>query len=319
MTTATALAHPNIALVKYWGKRALGLNLPAVSSLSLTLDGFHTRTTVTWGADADAVELDGAPASPTAAAKVLRFLDLLDPARPPCRVVSANDFPTGAGLASSASAFAALAVAGAAAAGRTIEPPALSRWARQGSGSAARSVFGGFVVWDRGAREDGVDSVARPVLDAGAWDVAMVVAVVSEAKKAVGSTEGMQRSAATSPLYATWVAQAEDDVRAGIAAVDQRDLAALGRVMEASTFKMHATMQTSDPPLLYWQPATIACLHAVWALRADGVGAWATLDAGPQVKVLCARADADAVAAALRPHALRVHVLGPGGPARLLA
>jgi diphosphomevalonate decarboxylase len=316
---ATALAHPNIALVKYWGKRDVGLNLPAVSSLSLTLDGFHTTTTVAWGAPADEVVLGGEPATGRPAEKVLRFLDLLAPGRPPCRVVSANSFPTGAGLASSASAFAALAVAGAAAAGLDLDDTALSRLARQGSGSACRSLWGGFVTWRRGERPDGADSHGVPLLAPEDWDVAMVVAVVSTDKKAVGSTEGMERARTTSPLYATWVAQAEGDVAAAEAAVAARDLPALGRIMEASTYKMHATMTTSDPPLLYWQPGSVACLHAVWALREqDGVGAWTTMDAGPQVKVLCRSADAGAVARVLRPHAKAVHVLAPGGPARVL-
>lgn len=317
MSRATAVAHPNIALVKYWGKRDLPLNLPAVSSLSLTLSDFRTRTTVTWGADADRLVLDGEEASPKAARRALAFLDRLDPARPPVEVVSDNSFPTGAGLASSASAFAALALAASRASGRDLDDTALSVLARQGSGSACRSLWGGFVTWRRGERPDGLDSHGVPLAPADHWDVAMVVAVVETGPKAVGSTEGMERSRLTSPLYATWVDQAEADVDEGAAAVTARDLPRLGRVMEASTLKMHAAMQTSDPPLLYWQPGTVACLHAVWALRAAGVGCWATMDAGPQVKVLCARPDAPAVADALRPHAQAVHVLGPGPGAHL--
>lgn len=316
MSTATAVAHPNIALVKYWGKRDLGLNLPAVSSLSMTVDTFETRTAVTWGADHDEVVLDGTPADDRATARVLAFLDRLDAQRPPCRVESHNTFPTGAGLASSASAFAALALAASAAKGdRDPDRTALSALARQGSGSACRSLWGGFVVWRKGHRADGTDSVGAPLLDASVWDLRLVVGVVSTAKKAVGSTAGMERSRASSPLYDTWVSQAEADVDAGVQAVSTRDLAALGRVMEASTFKMHAVMQTSDPPLMYWQPATVAALHAVWALRAEGVPAWVTMDAGPQVKVLCAAEHAPAVAEALRPHVQAVHQLGQGGPA----
>lgn len=318
MSTATAIAHPNIALVKYWGKRDLALNLPAVSSLSLTLSGFETLTTVTWGASRDGFRLDGVEASAKEAAKVMAFLDRLDPHRPPCVVESANSFPTGAGLASSASAFAALALAASAARGET-DPDlrALSALARQGSGSACRSLWGGFVVWHKGERDDGTDSVGEPLAPETHWDVAMVVGVVSTDKKAVGSTEGMERSRHTSPLYATWIEQAEDDVTEGISAVEARDLDRLGRVMEASTFKMHAVMQTSQPPLLYWQPGSVAALHAIWALREAGTSAWVTMDAGPQVKVLCRRADAAKVAEALRPHVRAVHVLGPGGPARI--
>lgn len=317
MSTATALAHPNIALIKYWGKRDVPRNLPAVPSLSLTLSGFQTTTTVVWGARADELLLNDRAGSDTETRKVMDLLDRLDPARPPCQVISRNNFPTGAGLASSASAFAALAVAASEARGG---PPLtrrdLSALARQGSGSACRSLWGGFAVWRVGTRDDGSDSVGEPLAPAEHWDVVMVIGVVSTATKAVGSTEGMERSRHTSPLYPTWVAQASDDLEEGIAAVRDRDLDRLGRAMEASTFKMHAVMQTSHPPLLYWQPGTVAALHAVWALRADGVSAWVTMDAGPQVKVLCAASDASQVAQALQPHVVDVHTLRPGGAAR---
>ena len=133
---ATATAHPNIALIKYWGKRDVPLNLPSTSSLSVTLDTFETTTTVTWGTDADALLVNGEQLSAGAAARALDFLSLIDPRRPPCRIVSTNNFPTAAGLASSASAFAALALAGTAAAGQTLSPQAMSVLARRGSGSA---------------------------------------------------------------------------------------------------------------------------------------------------------------------------------------
>lgn len=312
---AVAVAHPNIALVKYWGKRNVPLNLPSVPSLSLTLGGYRTRTEVRWGTERDRVVLNG---TETDDLKVRKILDLVLPGRPPCDVLTDNDFPTGAGLASSASGFAALVVAAAAAAGLDPNPSELSALARRGSGSACRSLFGGFAEWRMGERADGSDSIAVPVADVDHWDVRMVVAVVSDAKKAVGSTEGMARTQETSPFWETWVAMGEPAVDTARQAVLARDLEALGAVMERSTFAMHATMHTSVPPLLYWQPATVALLHAVWALRATGVGAWVTMDAGPQVKVLCLPSDSDAVKAALAPHALRVDVHGPGGPARVV-
>lgn len=318
MSTATAVAHPNIALVKYWGKRDLPLNLPAVGSVSLTLSGFSTRTTVHWGADADGLELDGEAITGKEADRVFRFLDRIDPGRPRVHVASSNDFPRGAGLASSASGFAALAVAATAAAGRALDLTALSRLARQGSGSACRSLWGGFVRWDRGEASDGSDSVGRPIAGADHWDLRMVVGVVDAGRKKVGSTEGMERSRTTSPYYDAWVDTAQADVEEGTEAILARDLERLGTVMEQSTLKMHAAMHTAWPPLLYWQPGTVACLHAVHELRAGGIGAWATMDAGPQVKVLCTPEDADAVAAALAPHTQRVHVLEPGGPAGLV-
>ena len=318
MPRATATAHPNIALVKYWGKRDLGLNLPAVPSLSLTLDGFRTTTTVTWGAQADAVFVGPNPAPARFAARALAFLDVCAPDRPPVRIDTASNFPAGAGLASSASGFAALTVAASAASGRHRSPAELSALARRGSGSACRSLFGGFVEWPAGERSDGTDSHGVPVLAADAWDVAMVVGVVASKEKHIGSTEAMERSRVTSPNYDTWVARGPADVDEARRAVLARDLPRLGEVMEASTLRMHAVMHTSIPAVVYWLPGTVACLHAVWDLRARGTGAWTTMDAGPNVKVLCARADAAAVKAVMAPHTEAVHVLGPGGPATLV-
>jgi len=317
MTTAEAVAHPNIAVVKYWGKRDVRLNLPAVSSISLTLDQFTTTTRLTWNAADDQVLLDGEPAPAAFTERALAHMDRLDPQRPPVRIQTHNDFPTAAGLASSASGFAALTLAALAASGRSLDVTQASVLARQGSGSACRSLWGGWVRWDRGEQDDGSDSHGVPIAGPTHWHVAMVVAVVSSAKKAVGSTAGMQRTARTSPYYPTWVDTAQADVVEGEAAVRARDLERLGRVMESSTYKMHATMHTTQPPILYWQPATVAVLHEVAALRARGIGAWATMDAGPNVKVLCERSDADAVRDALTPLVDRVRVLGPGGAPRV--
>jgi diphosphomevalonate decarboxylase len=312
---ATARAHPNIALVKYWGKRDVPLNLPAVPSLSMTLERYVTKTSVTWGADADSVTFDGKAPDPRAAKKIFAFLDLVHPQRPRCAVETSNNFPAGAGLASSSSGFAALALAAAGAAGVEMDTSQLSVLARMGSGSACRSLWGGFVEWRMGTRADGADSHGIPVADEDWWPLRMVVAVVSANKKPVGSTDGMERSRKSSPYYPTWVATAEDDVRIARDAILARDLQALGEVMESSTFKMHAAMHTTKPPLIYWLPGTVAVLHAVAALRRDGVGAWATMDAGPNVKILCVPADVPRVQQALKGLVDTVDVLGPGpGP-----
>lgn len=313
MSVATARAHPNIALIKYWGKRDRALNLPAVPSLSVTLDGFHTTTTVRWGATADRVELDGAVAQGKEADRVLRLLDLVDPGRPPVQVQSASNFPAAAGLASSASAFAALALAASKAAGQELSPQALSVLARRGSGSACRSLWGGFVTWARGERPDGLDSHGQPLAPAEHWDLRVVVAVVSEGKKVVGSTEGMVRTQQTSPLFPAFVAQADERLARARQAVLARDLGALGEQMERSTWEMHATMISAWPSVRYWQPGSLRVLQAVEALRAAGTQAWCTMDAGPNVKVLCAAADAAVVQEALAPHVARVHVLRIGG------
>lgn len=317
---ATAEAHPNIAVVKYWGKRDTRLNLPAVPSLSVTLGRYRTRTSVTWGSDEpdDALVLDGAPVAGRALEKVSRFLDLVGgPDRPRCRVESENNFPTAAGLASSSSAFSALALAATAAAGRSPGLPALSALARRGSGSASRSLWGGWVRWHMGSAEDGSDSHGEPVAPPDHWDVRVVVAMVNTGPKSVGSTAGMQDTARTCPFYDRWVETAPADVLEGLRAVRARDLERLGRVMEWSTLKMHATMMTSEPSIRYWRPETVAAMQVVEQLRASGTGAWYTMDAGPNVKVLCAAADADAVGEALRSVVPRVDTLGVGGDARL--
>lgn len=301
---ATAQAQPNIALVKYWGKRDATLNLPATGSMSLTLASLCTRTRVDFDAalPRDEFLLDGRE-EPAMLARVSACLDLLrSRAGTTCRasVESSNDFPTGAGLASSASGFAALVVAADAALGLGLDHRALSIIARRGSGSAARSLFGGFVVMDAGQRSDGEDAFPTSLMSAEAWPLKVVIAVTSHSRKQIGSTDGMERSRRTSSFYDAWVEDAEADLCAARAAVLARDFAALADVTERSCMKMHAVMLTSRPALLYWTGATVDCLHRIRALREDdGLAVCYTVDAGPQVKAVCLPADAARVAAAL--------------------
>ncbi len=326
MSTVTAYAHTNIALVKYWGKRPgawSGLNLPAVGSLSLTLDRFGTETSITLddAATADSFVLDGVEVSVDEAKKVSVFLDRLRSLtkRSTFAVVrSRNDVPTAAGLASSASAFAALAVAGARAYGLDLDGKALSRLARQGSGSAARSIYGGFVKLHKGERDDGSDCFAEPLTSP--LDVRLVVVRTVAGKKDTGSTDGMEHTASTSPYFKAWVDTHDADLRDAMTALTAGDLPKLGEVMEHSTLKMHATTLAARPGFFYFQPATIAVLQAVRRLRASGVGCWATMDAGPHVKVLCAPDVADAVVAALSTvdGVSGVDVAAPGPAARVL-
>ena len=317
--SVTATAHPNIALVKYWGKRDTEMNLPAVSSLSLTLDTFATTTQIQF-ADVDRVVLNGADAPNDFATRVLTFLDRLSSDRPPCLVTTHNNFPTAAGLASSASGFAALALAGSRFLhNEVLGLDAISRLARLGSGSATRSLFGGFVQWNRGTQPDGLDSTAMQVADENHWTgLRMVVAVVSNQKKSIGSTEAMERSRLTSPLYQAWTDGAEADVEQAREALLARNLVSLGTTMEQSTMKMYATMTTATPPILYWSPQTVAVLHAVWELRSRGISAWCTMDAGPNVKILCEVEDAADVVSAVREHVITTHTLRAGGGATLV-
>ncbi|MEW5851127.1 MAG: diphosphomevalonate decarboxylase [Myxococcota bacterium] len=322
---AEAYAHTNIALVKYWGKRDAALNLPAVGSLSLTLDRYGTQTAVTLDASAseDTFTLNDTPQAGTPLLKVSRFLDLVRERtgrQERARVVSRNDVPTAAGLASSASAFAALAVASAEAFGWDADAGTLSALARRGSGSAARSLFGGFVRLNKGVKPDGSDCVASPIPAGDGWPVRLVVASCAAGAKDVASTDGMTLTEKTSPYFQAWVDTHEADMAAAEAAILRRDLPALGEVMEHSTLKMHASGMAARPGVLYWRGVTVDAAHAVVALRKRGTGAWFTMDAGPHVKVLCAAADADNVASTMRqvPGVLDVQVAAPGPAARRL-
>jgi diphosphomevalonate decarboxylase len=295
----TAVAHANIALAKYWGKASVEANLPAVPSLSLTLGALRSRTHAV--ADAalttDAVTLDGAPASGRALERVVRLLDelrALTGATAHLRIDSSNDFPTAAGLASSASGFAALVLAGSHALGRPLPPATLSSLARRASASAARSLFGGFVALRLGA------DAAEPVLSGADWPLSMVIAVTASGPKSVSSTEGMRHTLATSPYYPAWVAAAPalfDEVERAVRA---RELETLGAAMEQSALMMHASMLAARPALVYFTPATLRVMERVRELRRAGTPAFYTMDAGPHVKVLCETARAEAVAGALR-------------------
>lgn len=314
---AAARAHANIALIKYWGKRDTALNLPASGSISVTLEALHTETRVVFRDDLDNDEI--LLESGGDAGRVARFLDLVR-ARAGmdtrAAVRSRNNFPTGAGLASSASGFAALAVAACRAAGMQATPEELSALARRGSGSAARSLFGGFVEMRRGQAADGHDAHAVALAGAQELPLALVVAITTHHAKETGSSAGMQRTAATSPFYPAWVAGAEDDLAAMRSAIAARDLAAVGALTEHSCLKMHGLMLSAKPGLLYWNPATVGAWQALQGLRAGGLCAYGSIDAGPQVKALCRPGDAAAVAAVLAavPGVVEIRTsgLGPG-------
>ncbi|GCB50867.1 diphosphomevalonate decarboxylase [Streptomyces sp. NL15-2K] len=329
MTSATAVAHPNIALIKYWGKRDEHLVLPWTDSLSMTLDIFPTTTRVRLAPEAehDEVTLDGVPVAGEARRRVVAFLELVrERAGLPQRAVveTENTVPTGAGLASSASGFAALAVAAASTYGLDLDATALSRLARRGSGSASRSIFGGFALWHAGrhtgtATDTDLSSYAEPV-PAGGLDPALVIAVVDAGPKAVPSREAMRRTVETSPLYRPWAASSKDDLVGMREALRRADLDAVGEVAERNALGMHATMLAARPAVRYLSAATLTVLDSVLRLRRDGTPAYATMDAGPNVKVLCRRADAERVAEAVRGTVpgCSVHIAGPGPGARLL-
>jgi diphosphomevalonate decarboxylase len=322
---ATATAPSNIALVKYWGKRDLALNVPATGSLSVTLDGLAAVTTVTFeeGLRADAFRLNGAE-DPRGAARVSRFLDLVREragVRWHARVESRSNVPTGAGLASSAAGFAALALAADEALGLGLSTEELSALARRGSGSAARSLFDGFAEMREGRRADGSDAHAFQVAPADHLPLSILVAITTRGKKDVGSTEGMVRTERTSPYHLAWLEATRAALAEAREALLAKDLPRLGAIAEENCLRMHASMLAASPPLLYWNEATVAAIRAVRALRDEGTPAWFTIDAGPQVKVLCSSSDADAVRRRLvgTPGILEVLTTRPGPGARALA
>jgi diphosphomevalonate decarboxylase len=316
--TAAARAHSNIALIKYWGKRDTALNLPAVGSISVTLDALLTQTTVSFRDDLrrDELLLSGEAADAT---RVGAFLDIVRERAgigAHALVESSNDFPTAAGLASSASGFAALAVAASAAAGLELDERELSVLARRGSGSAARSIFGGVVELHTGIRDDGADSFAEPVLSPDDWPLSIVVAITELGEKSVNSTAGMGESSLTSPFYPAWVETAETDLAAMRSAIAARDFDRVGELAEYSCLKLHALMLSTRPALLYWNAATVAAIHTVRELRDGGIPVYFTIDAGPQLKALCLPENAAQVADALGRvpgvRQTRTSALGPG-------
>jgi diphosphomevalonate decarboxylase len=324
---AIAEARTNIALVKYWGKRDVALNLPAVGSLSLTLEGLSTRTEVRFDPSlgADTLELNGAAETGLPLTKVSKFLDLIRKEAKlseRAAVISANNFPTAAGLASSASAFSALTVAAARAAGLSWDARTLSIWSRRGSGSAARSLFGGFVRMHRGERPDGLDSFAEPITGRTAEDmnVRMVLGITRKGPKETLSTDGMRHTAETSPYFAAWVSTSDPDLADAQAAIARGDLEALGVVTERSALTMHASALAARPAVLYFSGATIEGYRAVVAMRKAGVPAWFTCDAGPHAKALTDAAHAEEVARRLGevPGVIETRICRPGKGAEVV-
>lgn len=320
--SATANAGANIALIKYWGVRDATLNIPLNDSVSFTLDTTRTTTTVTFDPDlpADELFIGGEPAAPAATERASRHLDILREMAGVswrARIVSENTFPMGAGIASSASAFAALTVAAAAALGLSLDTRALSRIARRGSGSAARSIEGGFVWWHAGI--DDATSYAEQIAPPEHWDLCDIVAVVEEGEKRVSSAQG-HLLAESSPFLETRLSLVHKALPRVREAILNRDLATLGPLIETDALAMHFVMMSSQPRLFYWTGATLDILKAVERWRDEGLPVWFTIDAGPNVHLICEANHRDAVAAAARslPGVRDIIIARPGPGATLV-
>lgn len=285
----SAYAPSNIALSKYWGKRDAARNLPLNSSLSISLAEWGSHTTVRPSDDGqDEVSLNGEtlPVTSKFVAKALKFADLFRGGKDiPLVIETRNTIPTAAGLASSASGFAALTRALCGSFGLGLNESEMSLIARIGSGSATRSFWHGFVRWDKGMAEDGSDSFAQPL--AHHWpEFRIAIVPVDVGPKSHSSRDGMNHTVATSPLFATWPEQAERDCRAIEEAVAEQDFPTLGALAEANALAMHATMQAARPALSYLTSESWLILERLWKARQEGLHAYATMDAGANVKLL---------------------------------
>jgi diphosphomevalonate decarboxylase len=320
---STAVAHPNIALIKYWGDADQDLHIPANGSISMTLAELCTQTSVKFDPQliGDEFILNGKVLDGAALARVKQLLDRVRHMAGMvafARVKSENNFPSSAGIASSASGFAALSLAASHAAGLSMDERSLTRLARTGSGSACRSISGGFVEWLPGTND--LDSYAVSIAQATHWDLVDCVAIVSQAEKSHSSLMG-HALAATSPLQSARLADAPRRLDLCRQAILSRDFVALAEVVELDSNLMHAVMCTSQPPLIYWLPATLAVIQAVQAWRKAGLPACYTIDAGPNVHVICAEPDSESINHKVRdiPGVIKVITARIGGPARMIS
>lgn len=287
----SARAHTNIALIKYWGKQDKDLIIPYNSSLSLTLEHFYTDTTVTFD-DTLSEDIFFLNDEQKNDQKVSHFLDIVRNKAQKnifARVESTNHVPTSAGLASSASAYAALALAASSAIGLELTKRELSRLARRGSGSASRSIFGGLVEWEKGHNDE--DSFAMPIEETVDWDIQMIAIMINSNQKEVDSRSGMQHSVDTSPFYHEWVRSSEHDLIEMKKAISEKNLDKVGQIAENNAMKMHATTLSANPSFTYFNPDSIRAMDAVKALRKSGITCYFTMDAGPNVKIICSKAE----------------------------
>jgi diphosphomevalonate decarboxylase len=322
ISTVTAQALPNIAFIKYWGDRDNTLRLPANGSISMNLDGLYTRTTVSfqYSLPFDELIINGREVTGAGLDRISSILDLIRGManiQERAEVMSENNFPSGTGIASSASAFAALALAGSRAAGLNLSEPELSRLARRGSGSASRSIPGGFVEWQAGTSDE--DSFAFSIAEPDHWALVDCIAILSATHKKTGSTEG-HGLAVSSPLQAARVADAPRRLEICRRAILERDFPALASIVELDSDMMHAVMITSSPALFYWKPASLEVMNCVRQWRSDGIPICYTMDAGPNVHVICLEKDAKLIEQKLRviQGVHNVFVARPGGPAKIV-
>ncbi|WP_319557278.1 diphosphomevalonate decarboxylase [Thiomicrorhabdus sp.] len=307
-------APVNIALSKYWGKRDKALNLPINGSVSISLPGLGTETTLSITEnDRDIIRLNGTTLEPEAtfAKRLSQFLNWFRADQTTAfSVDTRNSVPTAAGLASSASGYAALVLALNDLFDWQLPKESLSLLARFGSGSASRSLFDGFAVWHKGHQNDGMDSFAEPL--ATLWpELTIGLVKVDTREKPVGSTVGMQQTVDTCDLYKAWPEQAERELKTIVDAIQKKDFTLVGKTAEHNALSMHATMIATWPPIVYWQPESVAAMRMVWALREQGIEVYFTMDAGPNLKLLLQEKDQTAVKKAFGERDIQIDFIQP--------
>lgn len=298
---ATAIAHPNVALIKYWGKLDRKLNLPANTSLALTIQPLSTVTTVEFSNDLEDYKLETDFKDEYAFSRIISHLELIKnfalkkgiEAPKYARVKSHNNFPMGTGLASSASGYAALTEAACSALGLNLSQKEKSIIASYGSGSASRSMFGGYVVRSKG------ESHSEQLVDENYFVINDLIAIVEKGRKEIGSSKGMILSR-NSPLYRARLEASESNFYYMRKAIIDKDFDGMGRIAEHDCLLMHAVMLTTKPALIYWSPGTLKIIKEVIEMRKEGLKAYFTIDAGPNVHVLCLPQDSDKVEQRLR-------------------
>ena len=285
MQKITARAHTNIALIKYWGKKDKQLFLPFNNSLSLTLEEFYTDTTVSPSL-ADEFYLNGIKQNHEELAKIQNYLQIfrdLTNNSTPLKIESTNHVPTAAGLASSSSAYAALALALTKFYDLDFDYQTISSYARRGSGSATRSLFGGFVEWEQGF--DHQSSHAIQVNDA-KFDIGLLICLINKNKKRIPSRQGMEHTVQTSTFYKQWIKSAASDLQKMKQAIKKQDVVKIGQIAEHNAMQMHATTLAANPPFTYFEPDTLKLIQTVQELRKQGFNCYYTIDAGPNVKII---------------------------------
>lgn len=316
----TARAHTNIALVKYWGKENEELIIPANSSISLTLDEFYTDTSVIFDStlQQDMITINSEIVNDE---KISKFLDIIrhkSGINLFAKVESINHVPNSAGLASSASAYAALATAGSKAAGLDLSDKELSMLARRGSGSATRSIFGGFAAWNKGT--DDQTSYGYSIEDPVKMDINMIAIVLNNSPKKISSRLGMKISYETSPFYDSWIKQTNEDFETIQNAITNGDFSTLGQTAELNAMRMHSLTLSANPSYLYLNKDSLLVIEMVKGLRDKGIECYYTMDAGPNVKIICQKKNIKAIVDNLSNQFSQdqIKVSGPGEKVKLI-